>query len=107
MRFSKGMLAIVAMVSMAGLSGCANSLVRVHEGSERVSLAEAGQVGNCQSKGGTIISVFAKGRSAEAVETDMYLMARNNAVDAGADTIVKGESTEFGRRTFHLYKCRP
>lgn len=108
MRFSKEMLAIVVIVPLlAGLTGCASSLIRAREGAERVSLAEANQVGNCQSKGGTIISVFAKGRSATAVETDMYQMARNNAVDAGADTVVKGESTEFGRRTFHLYKCRP
>jgi len=107
MRFSKGMLAIVAIVPLlAGLSGC-ESFVRVREGSEKVSLAEANQVGNCQSKGATIISVFAKGRSPTVVETDMYLMARNDAVDAGADTVVKGESTEFGKRTFNLYKCRP
>jgi len=107
MRFSKGMLAIVAITPLiAGLSGCA-SFVRAHEGSDRVSLAEANQVGSCQSKGGVIISVFAKGRFEKDVETDMYQMARNNAVDAGADTVVKGESTELGRRTFNMYKCRP
>ena len=107
MKFSKGILAIVAIVPLiAGLNGCA-SFIRAHEGSDRVSLAEANQVASCQSKGGIIISVFAKGRYESNVETDMYQMARNNAVDEGADTVVKGESPEFGKRAFSFYKCRP
>lgn len=109
MRFSKGMLAIIAIVLLiAGLSGCANNIfIGVREGADRVSLAEANQVGSCQSKGATIISIFAKGRFEEDVEANMYQMARNNAVDEGADTVVKGDSPEFGKRTFKLYKCRP
>ena len=107
MKFSKGMLAIVAIVPLiAGLNGCA-SFIKAREGSDRVSLAEANQVASCQSKGGIIISVFAKGRYESNVETDMYQMARNNAVDEGADTVVKGESPEFGKRAFSFYKCRP
>lgn len=107
MKFSKGILAIVAIVPLiAGLNGCA-SFIRAREGSDRVSLAEANQVASCQSKGGIIISVFAKGRYVSNVEADMYQMARNNAVDEGADTVVKGESPEFGKRTFSFYKCRP
>ena len=109
MQFSKGIFAIVAIVPLfAGLAGCANNIfIGVREGADRVSLAEASQVGSCQSKGGITISVFAKGRIEEDVEANMYQMARNNAVDEGADTIVKGESPEFGKRTFKLYKCRP
>lgn len=109
MQFSKGMLAIVAIVSLfAGLSGCAHNIfIGVHEGADRVSLAEADQVGSCQSKGAVIISIFAKGRIEKDVEANMYQMARNNAADEGADTVVKGESPELGKRTFKLYKCRP
>ena len=108
MQLSKGMLTIVALVPLiAGLNGCSSSFIGVREGADRVSLADANQVGSCQSKGGIIISVFAKGRYEKNVETDMYQMARNNAVDVGADTVVKGESTEFGKRTFEMYKCRP
>ena len=109
MQFSKGMLAIVALAPLfAGLSGCANNIfIGVHEGADRVSLAEASQVGSCQAKGGIIISVFAKGRIEKDVEANMYQMARNDAVDAGADTVVKGESPELGKRTFQFYKCRP
>jgi Domain of unknown function (DUF4156) len=109
MRNLKGILATVVIVPLiAGLSGCANNIfIGVHEGADRVSLAEANQVGSCQSKGAVIISVFAKFRVAEDVEANMYQMARNEAADAGADTVVKGESPEFGKRTFKLYKCRP
>lgn len=109
MQFSKGMLVIVAIVPLfAGLSGCANNIfIGVREGADRVSLAEANQVASCQSKGAITISVFAKGRIEKDVEANMYQMARNSAVDEGADTVVKGESPELGKRTFKLYKCRP
>lgn len=108
MKISNGILAIVAVVSLiAGLSGCASRFIGVREGAERVSLADANQVVSCQSKGGITISIFAKGRDGKEVEDNMYQMARNKAVDVGADTVVKGESPEFGKRTFDFYKCRP
>lgn len=109
MQFSKGIFIITVMMPLfAGLSGCANNIfIGVREGADRVSLAEANQVGSCQSKGAVTISVFAKGRIEKDVEANMYQMARNDAVDEGADTVVKGESPEFGKRTFQLYKCRP
>lgn len=108
MKISNGIIAIVAIVPLiAALNGCASRIIGVREGSERVSLADANQVANCQSKGGIIISIFAKGRDGKEVEDNMYQMARNKAVDIGADTVVKGESPELGKRTFDFYKCRP
>ncbi len=112
MRFSKGILVVTVTVSLiAGLSGCASSLIGEHPGTDRVSQADANQVGGCQSKGTIIVSVLAKVgfiiRDAVDVEANLYQMARNDAVDAGADTIVAGESPEFGKRTFKMYKCRP
>jgi hypothetical protein len=112
MQFSKGMLVITVILPLiAGLSGCASSLIGVHQGADRVSLADANQVGACQSKGKIIVSVLAKigfiNRRDEVVEADLYQVARNDAADAGADTLVKGESQEFGKRTFDMYKCRP
>ncbi|MBI5889643.1 MAG: hypothetical protein HZB47_03070 [Nitrosomonadales bacterium] len=114
MRLSKVMFAIAAIVPLiAGLSGCASAIIGVREGADRVSLAEADQVGSCQPKGGTTISIFAKAgitgitRAEKDVEANMYQMARNYAVDVGADTVVKGESPELGKRAFQMYKCRP
>ena len=112
MQFSKEILIITVILPLiTGLSGCASSLIGVHQGADRVSLADANQVGACQSKGETIVSVLAKigfiNRLDEVVEADLYQVARNDAADAGADTLVKGESQEFGKRTFDMYKCRP
>ncbi|MDP2350114.1 MAG: DUF4156 domain-containing protein [Chloroflexota bacterium] len=114
MQLSKGILAVVAILPLiAGVGGCSSTIIGVREGADRVSLAEASQVAGCQSKGGTTISIFAKAgitgitRAEKDVEANMYQMARNSAVDAGADTVVKGESPEFGKRTFSFYKCRP
>ena len=112
MRFTKMMLVITVVSPLiVGLDGCTSMMIGVREGSDRVSLADANQVGSCQSKGQTIVSVVANvgfiKRLPEAVEADLYQLARNNAVDAGADTLVKGESKEFGKRTFDMYKCRP
>lgn len=109
MRFSKGMSVITIVLPL--ITGCASNLIGVHPGADRVSLADANQVGACQSKGKTIVSVLAKigfiNRLEEAVEDDLYQVARNDAADTGADTLVKGESQEFGKRTFGMYKCRP
>lgn len=112
MQLSKIVLAAtVALPLMAGLGGCSSTMIGERPGSDRVSLADANQVGNCKSMGKTIVSVLAKvgfiDRAPEAVEENLYQLARNNAVDAGADTLVKGESKEFGTRTFEMYKCRP
>lgn len=112
MKFSKEMLVITAIVTLlAGLGGCASNLIGVREGADRVSLAEASQVTACQPKGKTIVTVLAKigiiPRNEQDVEENLYQLAKNNAVDAGADTLVKGESKELGKRLFEMYKCRP
>lgn len=112
MRFIKRLLVItVAVPLIVGMNGCASSMIGVRSGSDRVSLAEKNQVGGCQPKGRIIVSVLAKigfiKRSTSDVEANLFQLARNEAVDASADTLVKGESQEPGTRTFELYKCRP
>lgn len=109
MIFTKQFFAIaIAALLITALGGCTHNIfIGLHEGAERVSLAEANQVADCQTKGGVTVSVFAKGRIEKDVEANLFQMARNSAADAGADTVVKGESTEFGQRTFKFYKCRP
>lgn len=108
---NKILVTTVLMAAIAGTSGCASSLIGVREGADRVSMADAKQVTGCQSKGKTIVTVLSKigfiTRSEEDIEANLYQLARNNAVDAGADTLVKGESTAFGKRTFEMFKCRP
>ena len=96
---------------IAGLSGCASDMIDVRKGSEQVPLVEANQVGSCQPKGEINVSVLAEvgfiSRSVEAVEANLLQLARNGAIDSGGDTVVKGNSPEFGKRTFAIYKCKP
>ena len=102
---------MLALLSIAALSACSSVIIGEKEGSDHVSLANANQVANCQTKGKINISVIAKigimSRNEEDVEANLFQMARNNAVENGADTLVKGESKELGNRTFEMYKCRP
>ena len=111
MRFVKGMSVVAVMSLVAMMGGCASSMIGVRSGSDRVSLADKNQVNGCQSKGDITVSVLAKvgfiKRSDADVEANLFQLARNEAVDAGADTLVKEESQEFGTRMFGLYKCRP
>ena len=105
------MVVAVMMPLIAALSGCASNLIEVRPGSARVSLAEASQIGACQSKGKINVSVLAEigfiSRSAEAVQADLLQLARNGAVDAGGDTVVKESVPDFGKSNFAIYKCRP
>jgi hypothetical protein len=112
MQFNKRNVGVAIVVAtIAGFSGCAKDLVEVRKGSEQVTLADPSQVSDCQSKGSTNVSVLANvgiiSRSVEEVEANLLQLARNGAIDAGGDTIVKGNSSEFGKRTFEIYKCRP
>ena len=108
MKYTSTML---ALLSIAALSACSSVIIGEKEGSDHVSLANANQIANCQTKGKINISVIAKigimSRNEEDVEANLFQMARNNAVENGADTLVKGESKELGNRTFEMYKCRP
>jgi hypothetical protein len=103
--------ALVAISLLVGMSGCASNLIGSHQGADSVLLVDEGQARSCLSKGMTTVSVLSRilfiNRSTDDVEANLLQMARNDAVDTGADTIVKGGSPKFGERTFALYKCRP
>ena len=109
MKFFKAIGLAAVLAAMTG--GCATDLIQVEKGSENVSLADASQVQGCQPKGKVTVSVLAKvgfvTRSVEDIDADLLQLAKNGAVDAGGDTVVKGDRPELGRRTFAIYKCRP
>ena len=111
MQYSRITFIVVALAALlSGLVGCASKMIDVRAGSEQVAVMEASQVGSCQSKGKVTVSVISEvwfvTRGPESVEANLLQLARNAAVDAGGDTVVKGSSMEYGKRTFELYKCR-
>ena len=112
MQFTKRIVTTTIMLSLIlGLGACASHLIDVRHGSERVSLADANQVVNCESKGNITGSVLTEiglfTRSVEAVEANLLQLALNAAVDKGGDTVVKKDTSKYGERTFDIYKCRP
>ena len=92
------------------IAGCASAFMEVKEGAEKVSIANSDQISHCESKGTVTASVLSKvmfvNRSIEGVEDNLVQMAKNSAVDLGANTIVKGESKKIGERAFSLYQCK-
>jgi hypothetical protein len=112
MKSSKETLRMTVLALMiATLAGCASRMIGERVGAEGVVLADAPAVAKCQSKGKVNVSVMSEvafyTRSAESVEANLVQMARNAAIDNGGDTVVKGTSLEYGKRTFEVYKCKP
>lgn len=110
MQFSKKSLILVAAAPLV-LAGCASKLIGERVGADQVVVAEPAQVASCKSLGRTTVSVLANvgpiTRSAEAVEDNLVQMARNEAIDKGGDTVVKGSSMKYGERMFEIFKCKP
>lgn len=112
MQFSKKMFVTVTLVPLAlGLGGCASKLIGERVGADQIAVAQPSQVGKCKSMGRSTVSVLSSlgpiTRSAEAVEDNLLQMARNEAVDKGADTVVKGNSMQYGTRSYEFFKCKP
>ncbi len=111
MQFSKKWTGLVALgLLAAGLTGCASKLIGERIGAEQVVLAKDTEVAKCKSLGRSTLSVLSSlgpiTRSAEAVEENLLQMARNEAIDKGGDTVVKGNSLEYGKRSYEVFKCK-
>jgi len=110
MRIFTTLTVSISILATTLFTGCASSFIDVKEGADKISVKEASQVSKCDSKGRVTSSVLSKvlfvDRSQEGVEENLLQMAKNAAIDDGANTIVKGESKKFGERTFLLYNCR-
>ncbi len=111
MQFSKKMTGLVVLgLVAAGLTGCASSMIGERVGADQVVLAKDTEVTKCKSLGRSTLSVLSSlgpiTRSAEAVEENLLQMARNEAIDKGGDTVVKGNSLEYGKRSYEVFKCK-
>jgi len=110
MKSSNTIICIALGLVYLYLSGCASHMIEVRPGSVNVNLQSSNNVISCKPMGKVTVSVMTEfgfyTRSADDVESNLVQMARNSAIDSGADTIVKEEMTEYGRRTFATYKCQ-
>ncbi len=97
---------ISLFILMIALTAC-SKVVDIKPGSEKVSVADKNLVGQCVSKGKVTVSVTSKvgfyTRDVETVEGNLTQLAKNSAVEEGANTIVRGASSSFGERQFELY----
>ena len=92
------------------LSGCASHLIEVKKGSDQIVIVDADKISGCELKGKVNVSVLSKigfiTRNKEDVEANLDQLARNNALEMQGNTIVKLDSSEFGRREYSIYKCK-
>lgn len=76
---------------------------------KKVRLLTAAEVERCRSLGNIVSTVpdrvGAIARSAEAVEDDVLLNAKNGAADMGGDTIVANGVLVNGKQGFAVYRC--
>ncbi|MFN7712378.1 MAG: DUF4156 domain-containing protein [Curvibacter sp.] len=107
---SKNIMFVVVAASALLLSGCASKLIGERIGADQVVLAQESQVAKCKLLGRTTFSVLANigpiARSSEAVEDNLLQMARNDAIDKGGDTVVRGPMPAYGQRIYDIYKCK-
>jgi len=97
-------------ISTALVSTAACTWVKPVDGTEGVALVKPELAQNCEKLSTTTVQVKHKvgfvSRSTKKVAQELLTMARNNAVQAGADTIVANNEPTEGSQSFGLYKCR-
>jgi hypothetical protein len=78
------------------------------EGEKARVLTEA-EVVSCKKLGTTTVSLKATiagiERSAEKVQKELEVLARNRAMDLEGDTVVPLTEIEDGQQTFSVYRC--
>ncbi len=105
MKVYQGIAAFSAVLSMA-----ACTWVKPVDGVEAVALVKPEVAQKCQKMSKVSAQVKHKvgfvNRGSKKVAEELLTLARNDAVEEGADTIVAlGEPVE-GKQSFQLYKCR-
>ena len=85
------------------------SFIPVEPGSESVRLDTADRITACKAMGTTTSTVLATvagiRRSDQAIESDLFRLSANVAVQQGGNVLVPTGRHENGRQTFNLYRC--
>lgn len=100
----------LTIVVTLGLLLGACSFVKVTDTGNSVAVANASAVGGC-SKVSTL-TVKTRGnyvgsmkRNPETLAKELTNMARNDAIEAGGDTVVPVSQPVDGKQSFDVYKC--
>ena len=98
-----------AALGVLGLLG-ACSFIPADPGSEAVRLETAERVQKCEQKGSTFSVVVAEfagfQRSRESIESDLFRISANVAVNQGGNVLVPVGSPEGGKQKFDIYLCK-
>jgi hypothetical protein len=93
---------------VAGLQAC--TWVKPTEASSQVVVGQAFSVGQCQKLGSTTVSVKANvgafDRDKAKVESELTMLAQEEAVKMGGDTIVAQDVVKDGARAYEVYRCK-
>jgi hypothetical protein len=98
----------LASIICALASSC--SFVSLNQDAKKVSVVQSINdiAKSCKALGNTTVSVWAKAdtfQSQDKVETQLDTLARNQAAQAGADTVVPIGPIIKGQRVYNMYNC--
>lgn len=98
----------LTLVLVTVLTAC--TWVKLTPQGEVVRVAGAGEIAGCERLGEITAKVLDKAafvkRSRDKQAEELAALARNEAGDMGADTIVAASDIHEGRRRFTVYQCR-
>jgi len=105
----RAIASLVAVGAALSLLGAGCKMVPVDEGSEDIRVIDAAEASACTRVGNGKFSVLDKvigiSRSREKIENDLVKLARNEALEMGANAVLPEGEIEKGQRRFGMYRC--
>jgi hypothetical protein len=102
----KSAFAIVTLVAL--VHAC--TWVKTTPEGQKVRVAKASEIGNCERKGGVATSLKSRvggfERKPGKVAGELETLARNEAATMGGDTVVAESLVKDGRQTYGVYRCQ-
>jgi hypothetical protein len=99
---------LICATALLALGAC--TWVKPSVQSHQVVLATQAQIVNCVKKGITTSKTLSKitliPRSNDKVYSELVMLAKNEAVILGGDTVVPEGIMKEGSQTFGVYRCR-
>lgn len=90
------------------LAGC--SFIQAVPGAEKVRLETPAGVAGCEALGSTnsivLDQILGIGRSARAIDSDLFRISANAAAELGGNAIVPVGTPQAGKQKFDIYRCK-